>query len=287
MHATIGEFVTDLRLAGRTARTIEGHELELKRLARWVEQEGIDWQQLDKRKLQQYTRLRADLGFSSRNNMLCSLRVFFRWAVEQSYMAMSPAAGFKTPTRPKPLPRALTVDQVRRLIAFLNTQEGRTARRDEALIYTALYAGLRAAELAALQWAAIDFAGGVINIKLSKMGRGRSIPLHPELCSLLANWRTIQALGDQVPVFSLDGQPLAPARPGKICKRIRLESGVPFTTHALRHTFATQTLRRSGNLYAVSKALGHSQVQQTEIYLVADIESTRGAVETLPSLANW
>lgn len=287
MQDHIMAFVADSLLAGQAQRTVQSHQLELLRLARWCVIQDLELHQVERSHLVDYARLRADRGHSSRSNMLCTLRVFFRWCVGSGILPASPAAAFKSPKKPRPLPRALTVDQVRRLLAFTSSQIDRTGQRDHVLVLTALYAGLRAAELAALRWPALDFAGGLVNIRLSKGGRGRAVPLHPELGAALIAWRTVQGLDERAPCFSLDGAALASARPGKIVSRLSRESGVPVTTHALRHTFATQMLRRSGNLYAVSKALGHAQLAQTEIYLAADVESTRPAVESLPGIGAW
>lgn len=203
------------------------------------------------------------------------------------YVALSPAAGLKTPARPRPLPRALTLDQVRQLVRHLRAGVGRRARRDEALLLTALYAGLRASELANLRWPAVDLAGGVINIRLSKMNRGRSVPLHPALADVLARWRAVQQLGASAPVFALDSTPIGPNRVGKVARRHARVLSLPLTAHVLRHTFATWMLRRSGNLYAVSRSLGHSQVTQTQIYVSADIESLRAALDQLPEIDAW
>lgn len=287
MDTAIAEFVADLKLAGRSERTIEGHELELKRLARWLHERDLNWRTVTHRELQQYARLRAELGHSARANMFCTLRTFYRWGVEQGYVAMSPAAGFKTPTRPNPLPRALTLAQVRLLVTHLRACEGRRARRDEALLLTTLYAGLRAKELAALRWPDVDLAAHVINIRLSKMNKGRSVPLHPAPTDLLTKWREIQGLDDQAPVFALDSTPIRPNRVGKIARRYARVLNLPLTAHVLRHTFATWMLRRSGNLYAVSKALGHAQLAQTQIYISADVEDLRPAVDNLPDLESW
>lgn len=283
----IEEFIGDLKLAGRSERTIEGHELELRRLGRWLDNQVQEWETVTRRQLQQYARLRANLGFSSRSNMLCTLRTFYRWAVEMGYIALSPAAGFKTPNRPRPLPRSLTIIQVRRLLAHLRAGAGRRVRRDEVLVIVALYTGLRASELAALRWPAVDLDGLVINIRLAKMWKGRAVPLHPAVVPLLLCWRELQGLGEDAPVFSLDGEPIGPNRVGKIARRYARVLGLPLTAHVLRHTFATWALRGTRDLYGVSKALGHADVKQTEIYLSADVEDLRKLVDSLPGIEAW
>jgi integrase len=288
LEVAVGEFVADLKLAGRAAGTIDKHRLELERLGRWCVAEAIEWQLMERRDMQRFARLRADLGHSARANMMCSLRTFCAWSVEQGYMAMSPAIGFKTPTRPQPLPRALTMEQVRQLVAALASAESTNRNlRDRALLLTLLYAGLRCREAAALRWSDIDFKAGAIAIELSKMGKGRAVPLHPELKYILAQWRQVQQLVGDAPVFSLNHKHFKPTRVGKIAAGWAAAAGVRFTAHILRHTFATFALRGSGDVYAVSKALGHAQLKQTEIYISADVDQLRGAVNTLPGIDSW
>jgi len=287
LENAIGEFLADLELAGRAALTRKRHRVELGLLGRWIVVEGLEWQEMSRKELQRYLRLRAGLSASARANMLCSFRVFFTWSLDQEYIARSPAVNFKTPQRPKPLPRALTLDQVRQLVTHLVAGTGRRARRDEAMLLTALYAGLRGCELATLHWSMVDLRAGVIAIELSKMGKGRAVPIHPALLDVLEKWREIQQLDSSAPVFSLDQVEIRAGRVGKIARRARAGSGVQFTTHELRHTFATWTLRKSKNLYAVSKALGHSQLRQTEIYVSAEVSDLRDAVNQLPGVADW
>lgn len=284
IERAISEFLDDLRLAGRAARTVEGHAAELRRLAAWLSGQELDWQQLDRRQLQGWTRLRAGRGHSSRANMLCTLRGFFGWAVEQGYCVASPATEFKTPKRPRPLPRALSQEQARMLVGRLRGVSTCRELRDAALIFTGLYAGLRSKELANLRWTAIDYDSKRINIWLSKMGHGRAIHLHDDLARVLQRWQGVQGADSNSICFSLDGREIKPNRVGKVVKSYAVELGIPMTTHTLRHTFATLAYRASGDIYSVSAALGHSELRQTEVYVHADTASSRGAVTSLPPL---
>jgi integrase/recombinase XerD len=249
----------------------------------------LSWAGVTSEEVQAYARTRAHLGHSARGATFCSLRVFYAWAVLRRYLATSPAAELKTPNRPRPQPKALKQAHVRQLVVYLASQVGLRARRDEALLLTALYTGLRAAELARLRWSAVDLDAEMITIYLSKMGHGRIVPIHPKLLLILKSWQQIQSLGSDAPVFSSahDGESITPARVGKIAKRVREATGLPLTAHVLRHTFATWTLKKSKDLYSVSKALGHAALKQTEIYVSADVDQIAAAVETLPGPDEW
>ncbi len=180
------------------------------------------------------------------------------------------------------------MEQVRQLVAALgDAQSTIRNQRDRALLLTLLYAGLRCREAAGLRWSDVDFKAGAIAIELSKMGKGRAVPIHPELKYILAQWRLVQQLVGDAPVFSLDHKHFKPTRVGKIAAQWRAAAGVCFTAHILRHTFATFALRGSKDVYAVSKALGHAQLKQTEIYISADVDQLRGAIDTLPGISGW
>ena len=287
LSQAVDEFLTDLRLKGRAKGTVSNHRITLDSLRSWCRERGLDWSALGRKELSAFARSYVNRGPSHRSNVFCTLRTFYRWAVDEGYLASSPAVHLKSVIKPSPMPRALTLAQVRELIAYLALGNGLRARRDEALMLAGLYSGLRAKELAGLAWSHIDFDARVINIRLSKMGHGRSVPLHPELRALLLRWRICQALDGDGPVFSLSRVPIKANRVSKVARIVRAATALPLTAHILRHTFATWALRGSRNVYAVSKALGHRQLKQTEIYVSADIEDIRHVVEILPAMGNW
>jgi site-specific recombinase XerC len=285
-------FLLDARLDTRAAWTLKKHRHELRRYGVWLEQEHLGWQEIDAAAVRRFARTRSHLSASARGGTFCSLRVFYAWAVDRGYVARSPAVGLKTPKRPRPQPRALSLTQVRQLVAYLADAAGEPARRDEAMLLSALYAGLRACELAKLRWYDLDLDARTLTIALSKAWHGRVLPLHPDLVALLGRWRRVQQPADEdAAVFGSvrrhDHRAITPNSMSKIARKVSRASGVRFTMHILRHTFATWTLRRSHDLYAVSKALGHLGLKQTEIYLSADTEQIAAAVGSLPGLGDW
>lgn len=287
IEQAISEFLADLELAGRRPLTRTKHREYLMRLADWLVGAGHDWQRLTAQQLQVHVRCYARHAASTKSNAFCALRMFYAWSVGAGYVAMSPAARLRTVQRPRCVPKALALEQIRTLLVALNGARSRTQARDRALILTGLYAGLRASELAQLRWSDIDLADRVITISISKMNKGRSVPLHPALGAELDSWRRRQALAGNPPAFSLDGRSINGNRAGKIVREWARPLGLPLTTHVLRHSFATHVLRRSRDLYAVSGALGHEELKQTEIYVSADPAQLRAAVEVLPAIDAW
>lgn len=285
----LADFLADGRLAGLAPRTLDDHQQQLARYGDWLQGAGRAWHAATHADLTAYLRTRAHLGRSSRAHAITSLRRFYAWCVTEGLLTTSPAAALKTPPRAKSVPKALSADQVGTLLAHLETtREGtRPQRRDRALTLTGLYAGLRASELASLTWEQIDLAGQTITIPESKMARGRAVRLHPELAAELVSWRAAQGHSGRGWVFSLDGKAIVANRVGKEVKALGLAAGVPLTAHVLRHTFATWGYRRSGNLLAVSRALGHAQVATTMVYVRADPREGDPAVLALPSGGDW
>lgn len=279
------DFSTDLAFLGRSPLTILRHRRELHMWSVWLD--GRDWQAVKRPDIKKYLRSRAHLAASTCANTLTSLRVFYAWAVVEEYCQVSPVIDFASPTRPQPLPRALSGSQVKILIEHVERATGLPARRDEALIKFALYTGLRASELAAITWPMLDLPGLAVNIALSKMGKGRAVKLHADLVAVLLAWGELQGAGQVAHIFSLDGQAIKGARVGKIVRKIGKRTGLPLNAHVLRHSFATHGVRRSGNVYSVSKALGHAKIHQTQIYLSAAIDDSASAVDSLPGFGGW
>ena len=86
------------------------------------------------------------------------------------------------------IPHYWNPQQVERLLDSLAALGLRRARVAALIMWRS---GLRVGETVALEWRDIDVTAGSLLVRRSKGGkggRGRTVPLHPDLASLLANW---------------------------------------------------------------------------------------------------
>lgn len=147
----------------------------------------------------------------------------------------------------------------------------------ETLYLVALNSGMRAGELIGLKWDVVDFDRDLIQIRrtfcqkqmsikeTTKSHRSRSIHMNAVLKTTLLSLRTKSKIET---VFSLEE--LGCRNPSHLsrmlradCKRVGVR-GIRF--HDLRHTYATSFVANGGSLYALSKILGHSTIETTELY---------------------
>ncbi len=176
-------------------------------------------------------------------------------------------AGFKLPRlkEEQNVLATFTAEQVKRLITF--KPAGRNEKRCHALVCLILDTGLRIDESRTLMPANIDFA----NLLVTVMGKGkkqRKVPLSFEGRKML--YRYVREHPTRY-VFGTNNQTMATVRNLQrdltaICKRLAF-TGVRCSWHTIRHTFAASYLRNGGNLFYLSKILGHTSVKTTERYL--------------------
>lgn len=136
--------------------------------------------------------------------------------------------------------------------------------RELAMIALMAESGLRASELLSLTWRDVDLGKGMIRVR-GKYGKERIVLLGPvarEALSALFE-ETTPRLYDRL--FPFTYQALY-----KKVKNLAKRAGIDprlVRPHVLRHTFATEALRRGMSLPALQRLLGHSDIKVTQRYL--------------------
>lgn len=171
--------------------------------------------------------------------------------------------------------RALTVDQLKQLMAFV--PEGPYRRFIAAHVYT----GMRTGEVSALEVSDIDRREGVIRVKRTtkpglgnqtgptKSGKSRTVPILPELLDQLESAFWSRSPGARAFVGPHGGVLTAKNFLRAIggVASVREALGRPdFTMHSTRHTFATMLLDAGAPIHDVKDVMGHSSLQVTDLY---------------------
>lgn len=205
-----------------------------------------------------------------------ALRSFYRFLQLENIRSDNPAERLEKARREKSLPRALTIDEVDRLLAAipLDTPNG---IRDRALFELIYSAGLRVSEAVILSLEDIFFNEQLLKVH-GKGGRERLIPFGAQAQErLTAYLKTARPLllkpahhenTETTGAVFLNHHGKRLTRKGiwKRLQEIENLSGVTTKVHTLRHSYATHLLAGGADLRSVQCLLGHASIATTQIY---------------------
>ena len=140
--------------------------------------------------------------------------------------------------------------------------------------------GMRQEEAVSLEWSQVDLKRCEILLTRTKSSRARIIPLYDPLCSDAVSTLSYTAPHYRSPYvfWHADGQRYQNFS-SLFSRRVRAV-GLRFRAHDLRHKFAVDYLRATGDIYRLSKILGHASVKTTEIYLqFVDLDRTQNRTQ--------
>ncbi|MDE2293816.1 MAG: integrase family protein [Gammaproteobacteria bacterium] len=145
-----------------------------------------------------------------------------------------------------------------------------------------LLTGLRRSEAASLQWAEIDFVARTLTVRDTKNGDDHTLPLSDYLFELLQARREITDSRYVFPGSGVLGY-LTEPRPQMV--KISKASGVSFTLHDLRRTFATIADALDTPAYALKRLLNHRMANDvTAGYIVPNVERLRRHMQAITDL---
>jgi integrase/recombinase XerD len=187
--------------------------------------------------------------------------------------------------------KVLGPGEERRLLA--RAGRGHHAIRNRAMVGLSFKAGLRACEIAGLDWSMVLKPNGrigpwiMIGDSIAKNGRGRRVPLHRDLATALERLHRHQERPLEGPVIrSQRGGHMTPRSVVNWFKLLYLGLGLSgCSSHSGRRTFITRTARLAskagGCLRDVQELAGHRAITTTERYIEGDRDAQRKLVQML------
>jgi integrase/recombinase XerC len=227
--------------------------------------------------------------------ILSGWRGFYTWLGRQGLISANPVQDVRAPRQPRPLPKALGVDEAVQLAEHVaEADDPWLDARDAAMVELLYGSGLRVGELTGLDVAPSDGAlragRGWIDLQATEVqvqgkgGKRRSVPLGRQAVEALQRWLAVRGQGEGALATQGDAaQALFIGRRGtrltaqSIWQRLKRRSllaglATPVHPHMLRHSFASHVLQSSGDLRAVQELLGHANIGTTQVYTRLDFQ---------------
>lgn len=219
---------------------------------------------------------RRGISKASAARKLAAVRTFFRYLRREGLVSRDPSALLSSPKREQKIPVHLEEPDMDRLLEAPST-DAPLGRRDRAILELFYAAGLRLAELLALDLADVNLSSRLVRV-MGKGGKERIVPFgsraEAAIRTYLPDRLALLEAGtprreDQDALFlSYKGRRLG-ARSvhrlvGRYVARSSARTGV--SPHALRHSFATHLLERGADLRAIQELLGHARISTTQRY---------------------
>ncbi len=286
--ALVDRYLEHVRIEKRlAARTVELYSLDLHKLTENATAAGVALRQVQNTHIRRWVAQMHGAGRSGRGIalILSGWRGFYVWLGRQGLVDSNPVLDVRAPKAPKPLPKALAVDDSVQLADF-NDEAGDPwlDARDAAIVELLYGCGLRVGELVGLDVLASTSARGWVDMQaqeahvLGKGGKRRSVPVGSKAAEALVQWlqvRSQHAKADQPALFvGRNSTRLTAQSIWQRLKRRSLLAGLatPVHPHMLRHSFASHMLQSSGDLRAVQELLGHANITTTQVYTRLDFQ---------------
>jgi len=197
-------------------------------------------------------------------------------AIERGLVETNPCRGVKLSAIGSNLvPRYLKLEEQQRLMPFLTGRRAHVA----SILIISQYTGMRRTEILTLNKNQIDFFRDLIELRNTKSGKPRSVPVHRDIKPLLQDLSHRAGPSGYLFENPKTGRPLVDI---KTAWRLALrDAGIPHIPFhcAGRHTFGTRAVDGGAPLSAVRDVMGHVDIRTTMRYVHGTDEGKRRAVE--------
>ncbi|GAA2915837.1 integrase/recombinase XerD [Microbacterium keratanolyticum] len=276
---------------GLAPHTLAAYRRDLDAYVAWLSARGIgDTAQVDAAAISAFIAERSSTipmpAASSIARLQSSVRGWHRFLVREGIDADDPSARLRPPKLGRTLPKALTIDQVERLLAAPSPDEA-SGIRDRALLELLYATGARVSEAVSLD--VDDLAHGEILRLRGKGAKERIVPIGSYARAAVDAYLTrvrpeLAARGRASAKLFLGvrGAPLSRQSAWLILRDAaeKAQISVDVSPHTLRHSFATHLLQGGADVRVVQELLGHASVATTQIYTHVTVDALRDAYLT-------
>ena len=279
---------------GMAKNTLAAYRADLAKYSSFLEEKGIEQPgQITELAITEFAeslKLKSGLISSSVARVLAGVRGLHKFWLLENITPGDVAAAVKPPKSPRNLPKAITVDQIEKLLAAAGPDPADEAAmaadpvrvRDRAMLELLYATGARISELINLDLD--DLVDPTLVRLFGKGSKERIVPVggyaQRALDAYLVRTRpTLVGQGKGTPALFLNqrGGRLSRQSAWQIISEAARVSELPgeISPHTFRHSFATHLLEGGADVRVVQELLGHSSVATTQIYTLVTVDKLR------------
>lgn len=279
------QFIQSLRNRNMSQETIRGYSIDLKQLQKHLSAQKngpIYLDEVTEEEVEAFHQSFRTAGMkpATLRRKLNSSSSFFNYAVKKKWISFNPA---------EDIDRVPVKQQER---TFLNQEEIKALVKKiehpiiQAFVTMMVHTGLRVSECANLQLKDVDFAKKEVCVIEGKGGKDRTVPMNPTLIQHMKNYlNTVRPATESVNFFATAKTgAVSPQYVNQHLKKAAESAGIEkhVTSHALRHSFASQLVQGDVHVAVIKDLLGHADVRTTSVYMHTDMSDMQEAVNALP-----
>jgi integrase/recombinase XerD len=228
------------------------------------------------------------LSATSAARAVVAVRGLHRFALRDGLVEVDVAREIRPPAPPRRLPKAISLEDVERLLDAAGYTGTPLAIRDRALLELLYGTGARISEAVGLAVDDLDLADKSVLLS-GKGGKQRRVPVGRFAAAALEAYLvqvrpSLAAAGRGTPILLLNsrGGPLSRQSAWTVLRTAAERAGLAtgISPHTLRHSFATHLMEGGADVRVVQELLGHSSVTTTQIYTLVTIDRLREVYAT-------
>lgn len=296
-EAARSSYLDQLRIErGLSSNSISSYSRDLQKFEAFLQASNRDFEKLSPQNLTDFEVSLKSLGLalSSINRTLSAVKGFYKY-VSLEFDISNPTLEIVSAKIARKLPKALSVEEVTKLIESAKREGDALSLRDFAVLELLYSSGGRVSEIVGVNTADISISktadGDVTVLKLRGKGsKERLVPLGKFAVAAIEDYftRTRPALAAKnsksEPALFLNarGKRLSRQSAWQIVLDAAVATGLEgkVSPHVFRHSYATHLLDGGADIRVVQELLGHSSVTTTQIYTLITIDKVRETYST-------
>ncbi len=287
------KLISHLQSLRRSSITIRNYRMYFNRFLSFLNKSGIH----SIKGITEYIILKyISTTANNKVNIVSCLRVLFHFLFENHIISTEFDEVLKNHkwVKPEKIPSFYTADEVLHVEKSIDRSSG-TGKRNYAMLLLASRLGLRASDIAYLQFSNIDWEKNEISLIQYKTGNPVTLPLLSDVGNAIIDYLKYgRCNSESQNVFISSRAPFVPATNTMVCAAInqvisnsKLQiDGRHHGPHSMRHSLACCLLENEVSLPIISETLGHASTDTTRIYLRIDIKSLLKCALPVPPIPN-